>query len=541
MATTSLPWIGSRETSPQRAGTSGSRQHSPVGTARIGEQQQTTASGLEFIGSISKDIARVGDEVVMLQAAMDRLRADLAVEAHTRGGELGATQHKTSSDLADAMSRLRQETDHRCDTFEATTTHWARALGQEIQALKPRLESIEKALPTQMSAHAVAEGRLATVEQVLPALQRDLVGINENHTSRVMDVEAQLGVHREQAGMQARAIAANGAQEIKRLEEQVEKLRQQEQMTEGTLQASLHTIDALSEKLCRTEALAHARAKVEDMDAMEAKWNTTLERSVRSLSEELSRKETIVTVSNVWEQVNQLSLALQGGMAKARAEEESLARQLTDLDASLTKAARQADADRDRSNTCIVSLGKDLQTKAAKSDVEALPGRIASVEAAVEPLAPALATKASSEEVKRLHNRALQLESGLNNKASLDEFPRLHMALAEHKARHEAKHAELEARGHEHAGRFERNRSIEDEHRTRLEILEHHGRELQGQLASKAEADAVLTKEVSEMLVKDFYRREEIDAMMTRVWWRVGDHNKSPKSTLPQLPHALKR
>lgn len=572
--------------------------------------QSTTDTGMTFVGSVSGDITSLQTDVECLHNLLASLRADLGAEAHARGGELAALRQHTSTELADAIASLRQELGSRLDDSESQTTQWTHTLGQEVQALKPRLERVETSIPQHVTTQAVSEGRLTNLERALPALHRGLASMGETHTAKCAEMDVKLVSHREQHAAEATATAASNAKEIKRLEEHLESLRRQEAATKTAVSENLSHLDALIEKMTGMQVELQSKAKTADVqsllessekraqeslestakslhakledkvaaaelqalvEALEKKGHEKLERTARSIGEELAQKESVTAVKALADRANYLAAEMQASAAKAKQDHGEVSRKVDEVSQGLKRAAQQAESERAQCSESLGVLAGQLQSKpgkdeveslarATKADLETLRSKHASLESAVE--APTVAAKAAVEETKRLTTRTLALEGSVAAKANAADMQGVHAQLAEHAAgfhalghehasrlehvqgqvaEHIAQHARLHEMGHEHARRLEQSRSELAFHAARLDGMEHRERDVQAQLAHRPEQDMIRVKEITASLIKEYYRREEIDAMMTRVWWRVGDAGKVPKGALPQLPHSLKR
>lgn len=410
--------------------------------------------------------------------------------------------------------------------FEDQTKKWAGALGQEIVAIKPRIDSLEAAIPVRVAAQAATDDRVGRLEQVIPMLRRETGAVDEKYHSLVASLEAAIAAAREEAASAVRTTAAKEVQDIMRVEEHLEVLRHQEEATKRILAAN---IEQVSQKLNGVEQFVQTRAKASDVQALELRVNETIERGLKAVNEEVSRKENISTVKAVSDRLTTLTMDVNANQVKSNSEDEALGKKISEVDQAFQKLARQVDADRDRTNEGLVSLEKNLNTKALKSDVEVIPPRIAAIEVQLPPLLPEIATKASSEEVRSLAGRIMGLERVYPTKADASELPKLHLSIADY----QAKHAAVVARAQEHDNNMERFHGVAHEHYTRIEVVEQRERDLHALVASKAEAEHVFTKDACTMLLGDYYRREEIDAIMTRVWWRVGDTAKTPRGALP--------
>lgn len=282
-----------------------------------------------------------------------------------------------------------------------------------------------------------------------------------------------------------------------------------------------------------------------DVESLEARMSATLEKTAQNLGQELSGKESISTVKSLTDRVTGIAGDVQVNATQAQSSFDNLSKKITGVDENLSKMGKEAVSERERCNAKFGSLETDVQTKAAKvdldtqikstrGDVDALSAKHTSLEATVE--VQTQNARVAAEEAKKVQARTLVLEDSITTKANAAEIPKIQMQIAEHQAKHATHHA----MGHEQASRLEATRSITDEHRTRLEVMEHREREIQAQLSQKVDADSARLQEMLSLVHREYYRREEIDAMMTRVWWRVGE-TKSPKGMLPQLPASVMR
>lgn len=510
---------------------------------RLCAQHTTNDAGLTFIGSVSGDLARLQDEVTGLHGGMERLREAFLAEARARSGEVASLQSKLFAEQAGVLDRMQKDLDSRLSGFEESTTKWVHKLCQDVQGIKPRLENVEIAVPQHVNTQALHDGRLAKLEQALPAMMRSLNSLDEKHSTRAIEIERTLCTQGEQATSKVRAIATNNAADIKRLEESVEALHREEQAQKTTLSVNVQTVESLADRVRGMQVTMQTKATTAALEALQAKVTGIIDQTLHSMREEMDRKESVATVKALASHLSSVEADVRADAAQAKAEAECLCKRISETDQCLAKLANRAEAERGR----LLFLEREIFTKSAKADVEALTTRTkadlttllskhASLEVALE--VPTAAAREANDAAKKLQSRAVAIEESLNQKANAAELPRLQMQVAEHAAKHACFHAV----GHEHASRLEQSRSVAEEHRTRLEVLEHRERDLQVQLAQRTGLDPIKTQEMIVTLLKEHYRREDIDAMMTRVWWRIGDPGKSsPKSALPQLPHAVKR
>ncbi|CAJ1407503.1 unnamed protein product [Effrenium voratum] len=73
------------------------------------------------------------------------------------------------------------------------------------------------------------------------------------------------------------------------------------------------------------------------------------------------------------------------------------------------------------------------------------------------------------------------------------------------------------------------------EHEGKVEVLEGRTETLKEQVQHKAESVNVYSTDGVDGMLRAFYNREEMDALLSRIWWRLGDVSKAPSST-PRPP-----
>lgn len=70
----------------------------------------------------------------------------------------------------------------------------------------------------------------------------------------------------------------------------------------------------------------------------------------------------------------------------------------------------------------------------------------------------------------------------------------------------------------------------------RVEVIEGRTETLKDQLFNKAESNNVYTVDGVDGMLRGYYNREEMDALLSRIWWRLGDVGKAPNNTGPRPP-----
>merc|ERR1711920_580233 len=96
---------------------------------------------------------------------------------------------------------------------------------------------------------------------------------------------------------------------------------------------------------------------------------------------------------------------------------------------------------------------------------------------------------------------------------------------------HIAKHDELHQCVFEHNSRLVHLDGQLQDQAPKFESLATQIFQLDGQVSTKADSTSVHTKEFVDERFREVYRKDEIDAMLSRVWWRVGEISKVKVST----------
>mmetsp|Transcript_31222 Transcript_31222/g.89491 ORF Transcript_31222/g.89491 Transcript_31222/m.89491 type:complete len:573 (-) Transcript_31222:135-1853(-) len=247
--------------------------------------------------------------------------------------------------------------------------------------------------------------------------------------------------------------------------------------------------------------------------------------NVQYLMEEIKTKGTASTVQAVSDRLSGLSTDYQSSQSKAQETREAMVAQLQNFDKAIAKAERQIEADRDRISQCMVALEKEIQTKAARADTDLIGPRVhQQVHDKIELRAGELErnVKAFKEEVLPVKARVEALEAAFPTRADAAELPKLALAIADQAAKHDT----LSVRTQEHASSLSKMELHMNHHNDKLAAVETRSIHIEGQVTKKADATEHYTKDHTTDLLRDFYRRDEVDAMLSRVWWRVGDISK---------------
>lgn len=533
---------------------------------------------MDYVQKANCDITALQDDVRSLHKSLSLLRENLQQcihqEQQDRLKDTTRIYERISTEMA-AEQMLRKSLEAKVSELEGKTQNWVGSLGKELKALRDTVTTLDATVAERAAAQANAvDLRFAQVERVIPT--KASVQSLEKLETDVALLKAEVDRDRQTAAAAVRSASAAATHDFKVAEDHIERLQRMLETEKKQLQKLLSDVGGLTSKLDSVEAFARTRAQATDLQALEPRVyenerslerlayevngkaaTTTVnslterlanltgdvqiygsriqaleprmdkaEQSIHAAHESLTTKGAAATLSAVADRLHTVSLDVQAHAHKAQAEKESVAAQMNLLDKAQAKNERQLDADRERTSHCVVALEKELGTKASKAETELIgPQTLSLATNKIE--ARALVTEEKlyvhKQELPPLQSRIQALEEAFPTRADASEIPRLEMKLTEQAAKHEALHN----RAIEHSMMLDNHSSNFQRHVDKTEGMEKRAGELEKKLNTKAEAEHYHTKEHTTEILRDFYRREEIDAMLSRVWWRVGDMQKN--------------
>ncbi|CAE7336878.1 unnamed protein product, partial [Symbiodinium necroappetens] len=187
------------------------------------------------------------------------------------------------------------------------------------------------------------------------------------------------------------------------------------------------------------------------------------------------------------------------------------------LEKETQKLERQYEIERSRTSNCIIALEKELATKTNAAESDATNARLSTATAAIQRLETMATTKVSSDTFEKLQGRLDQMEVTLIRKADTETLGKAAQQVTEQARQLESVASHVRDQG------------------SKLEVLEGRSETLKEQILQKAESSNVYTVDGVDGMLRSYYNREEMDALLSRVWWRLGDVAKAPVST-PKPP-----
>jgi hypothetical protein len=547
----------------------------------------TKDTGVNYVQKASSDINSLQDDVHSLYKSLgvlqETLQKSIHQEQNDRLKDITRINDRLSREMA-AETLLRKSLEEKVSELEGKTQNWVGSLGKELKMTQDAVATLDSKVAERAAAHATAvDLRFAQIERLMPT--KATVQNLEKLETDVALLKAEVDRDRQTAASAIRSASAAATHDFRIAEDHIERLQRMLETEKKQLQNLLSDVGGLTSKLDSVDAFARTRAQATDLQALEPRVYEN-ERSLDRLSYELNGKAATTTVNTLAERLTHLMMDVQGygsrtqaleprmdkaeqsiGLAhehlqtkgaaatltavadrlhtltldvqahahKAQAEKESVAAKIDVLDKAQAKNERQLDADRERTSQCVVALEREIGTKASKVETDLMGPQILST-AMQKVEARALVTEekleAHKQEVKPLWSRTQALEESFPTRAAASEIPKLELALAEQKAKHDALHN----RTIEHSMMLDNQTNDLKKHVEKTEGMDKRAELLERKLSTKAEAEDYHTKTNTAQLLGDFYRRDEIDAMLSRVWWRVGDMTKNgtakPGSTM---------
>jgi len=244
-------------------------------------------------------------------------------------------------------------------------------------------------------------------------------------------------------------------------------------------------------------------------------------------------------------------------------EKAAFARQLVALEVGLMQTEKQQAADRDRATAFMATFEQELARKLDKADqhgMPGMPGTLAALQDRTENSISALQQdiqaahrglvelRVDQPDLLAIRRRVEALETVFPSRADAQEVSKLHLGLTEASAKAHEHAAQLRAlhstisehdawyrRAQDHSVSLRTLDTKAHDHASKLLSFEARAAALESEIAKKADASQHYTKDFTADLIKDlirdFYRRDEIDAMFSKVWWRTPD--VAPALTTP--------
>jgi len=487
------------------------------------------ASGVDFLSRLIGEVKVIQDDIASLQGVAADLHTNIQLESRTRENLIMKVNDRISQERA-AETQLRTSLEAKLEDFEAKTKIWLGTLEKDGVATKDQLTVLEgtvKDHAQKAAAQVDADStRMKELEQNMPtkAPLQQLLNLEADVSMLKSEVQRDFA----STDQSIRSTAATTAHDFRMCQDGIERAQAYSEAAKKDLASELATLTKMVETV---DAFAQTRAKFSDLQALEPRVYEAL-RSLERTNQELNTKACNATVNNVSGRLSGLTMDLQAHQARTLEDKESIITQIATMEQALDKHSRQQDVDRDRATNAIAAVERSLSTKALRAETDLIgPSTLRAAHDAIEGRALRLEQQvvAARQEQVPYRNRLEALEMAFPTKADATEIPRLSMAISDSNSRHDASFK----RAQEHGMRLDKVDNFVKHHAVKLEGLESLGNVLDAKVNTKAELTDHFTKDNVVELLHEFYRKDEVDSMMSRVWWRVGDATKGRLTTMP--------
>jgi len=487
------------------------------------------ASGVDFVSRLIGEVKVIQDDIASLQRITADIHANIQSESLTRENLITKVNDRISLERA-AETRLRTSLEVKLEDFEAKTKSWLETVAKDGVATKDQLTVLEgtvKDHAQKAAAQVDADNtRMKELEQNMPAKAplQQLLKLEADVSMLKSEVQRDFA----STDQNIRSTAATAAHDFRTCQDGIERAQAYSEAAKKSLASELATV---AKKVETVDAFAQTRAKTTDLQALEPRVYEA-ERSLERTNQELNTKACNATVNNISGRLSGLTMDLKAHQARTLGDKESIITHIGTMEQVIDKHSRQQDADRDRASSAIAAVERSLSTKALKAETDLIgPSTLRAAHDAIEGRALRIEQNvvAVRQEQVPYRNRLEALEMAFPTKADATEIPRLSMSISDSNARHDASFK----RAQEHGMKLDKVDNFVNHHAVKLEGLESRGNVLDGKINTKAELTDHFTKDNVVEILKEFYRKEEVDSMMSRVWWRVGDVTKGRLTTMP--------
>eukprot|EP00419_Tripos_fusus_P026299 CAMPEP_0172725000 /NCGR_PEP_ID=MMETSP1074-20121228/87353_1 /TAXON_ID=2916 /ORGANISM="Ceratium fusus, Strain PA161109" /LENGTH=481 /DNA_ID=CAMNT_0013551663 /DNA_START=37 /DNA_END=1479 /DNA_ORIENTATION=+ len=478
----------------------------------------TQETGVDFIHRVSSEIKLVQEEIKTIKGAIEDIQSAIKSETKVRESEVVRLNDKIAHERS-LEAQLRTILENRLEDIEGKTKNWVGALGKDLGAIKNLATALETSLGERVAEHkaqvAHDDKRFWFLEQELP---------KKSTVAQLQTLEAEVShlrtsTHRDLAAANAaiQAGEASATRDFKMAQDQIGRLQT---VVDESKKALVADLSNLARKLDSVEAFTQTRAKATDLQALEPRVFDS-EKSIDRLGQEMSTKACGVEVQTISGRLSSLTMDIHANQARSQADKEVVQAQIASIDSGLEKANRQSDIDRDRISQQVSGLERELSTKASRAEVEIIgPSVLSTATDKIDKRALLLEQQISvsrhesAQELLPFKTRLEGLEVAFPTRADVVDIQRLTLSISDSSSRHEASWR----RAQEHGMRIDKIEGSINNHALKHEALESRSNSLHQAISKKADATEHFTKDSTNDLLKDFYRKEEVDALLSRVW-----------------------
>eukprot|EP00928_Gymnodinium_smaydae_P063731 TRINITY_DN47226_c0_g1_i1.p1 TRINITY_DN47226_c0_g1~~TRINITY_DN47226_c0_g1_i1.p1 ORF type:complete len:488 (-),score=133.05 TRINITY_DN47226_c0_g1_i1:193-1656(-) len=482
-------------------------------------ENATPDAGLDFVRAVARDIKVLQENYKQLNEQVTELLTTVSSDRRIREGSVNGLHERISRESA-VQTQMRAALEKRADEFEAKAKQWITNLGKETSNAHDHLRRLDEALLEHARQQTESQVRIADLD-AQGARKADMEALATQVASLSGDVERD----RAETAASIASSVSRAAHEAKLLLERMDTLSHQVSADKKAMTLDLNNLNGKVESL---NQFASTRAKLSDLQGVDLRL-TEAERALHRAQEDIGTKAPTSVVHSLSDRVTVLGMDAHANAARAEAGDEKLSSELGKVSQSLAKTIRQNEIDRGLWSSSLVALERRLAESALATSVDAIAIRMTTAEEIIQPMQRTVAGKAGANEVANVVARINALEDGFSNKADVSVTARLELAMADTTTKTEA----LQLQANDLNGRLSRLAGAKQQSDAQLSTLETRANELEATLSKKPNAGDVHTKDSMDELLRDYYRKEETDAQLARVWWRVGDIGKPSRVVTP--------
>lgn len=413
---------------------------------------------------------------------------------------------------------------NRSDQFDVVMTKWTAT----IEAVSLQCNSLSTRMQAQIQELAERQAAMESKCVQADEFARQITRLEESAAVKDKSDQADFGrLSSTLACLREEIRHSRASQEAAEDRFQKETQLLQKDINKMATAADLSQVSVKCETL---EAHMYERALAAEVSALEARLAGT-EASIQAATVEIMR-----SVSDELQPVRQSisNLSTEAGRTQASlhaldAIVAPLPQSIKAVSSSVKSLERRHESESDRTNTCWISLQNELASKVARSEFDPLGTRLDKVEQSN--LVHLTNAKANGQQLKIATSRIDALDTTCNAKADCKTLENVKSILTNQAARQnelqgmtESKIESLSSQMHTFVTKsLER---MNKQHTTLVDDVQGQLKQLQDEFHADPCGDKICTKAFMEQELLQFYPRHEMDALLARVWWRLGQTGK---------------
>lgn len=483
----------------------------PVVPVVESQEHQEASSGFAFVRETLHEITALQSCLTGFKEELSQLRADLEREQTSRKDDNESIRRHLNRSVADE-SQMRVGLESKLEAFQNLSKTWITSLGKDVMASKERLNALDGTTEQHGSALLAHEERLLGLDAAV-ALRCTVTDYKQLATT-LAELQSEVVRDRTTAQSSLDTASREMSRKMKNAEARLDALQQSQEKSASVLTTE---ISGLQDKVESLQNFTKTLAKQNDLEILEDRIQKT-ESSLRAMNEDLCRKAAATAMKSLSDRVTEMGMEAHTTNTKINMTLDEHKGHIGALQKETSKLERQYKLERSRVSNCIVALEKEIATKTSAAETDAVSARVSTASNAIQRLETLATTKVSTDTFERLQARIDTMEVSVIRKADSETLGKVAQAVTEQ------------------ARQLETVSSQVRDQNGRVEVIEGRTETLKDQLFNKAESNNVYTVDGVDGMLRGYYNREEMDALLSRIWWRLGDVGKAPNNTGPRPP-----